>query len=619
MHNLTLEAPAVIYRAGIRPGSDTSIVQPGSDSGILALLLTNRDAPCFVVCPRHCGEEELLAAVRERCVDAVDLIFFSVNDRGDLLNSSDRAIQPEIVPQGTIVLVTHLPWLDDLAAKRFSHTLDTLRAKGLYTLIFLRPQNDRYQDLQPDRLLISGQMLLTEGWPSAGSALPCLQSFLTDFLPLEIRLLAALGMVLGHTNLEELATLGYRFHDDLPRLLVSFNPLFDLCPTNGQLLCHDLAFERLATELLALFVEHLRHLDVARAETEALACLTRLSMRLTQRGELERSHRVLALIEAQIETVTGQMGHHDTCVVTAVAEVGEEAGATGILETSATKAAPVSREARRGQPAIQPGETAPVLVSCRKSPSLYIRLFGDLQLSIGSAPLMSAHLNRNKVRLLLSYMVFNQRRGVLREQLVNRLWPNLDFDRGLKNLYTTWSLLGKALGSDNPKNCRYIERRGQLYLLNLEFVDCDVYRFEQLARLVLFGDLSLDEQQQAAQEMETLYAGQLMADTSADGFLRDRQQHFKNLMVDSLLLITRALRDGHHQPQALYFARAAYEIDDSREDVYRELMDVQYESGQRTSAMQTYFSCKRYLSEELGILPARSTTALYQDLLLDNC
>jgi DNA-binding SARP family transcriptional activator len=58
-------------------------------------------------------------------------------------------------------------------------------------------------------------------------------------------------------------------------------------------------------------------------------------------------------------------------------------------------------------------------------------------------------------------------------------------------------------------------------------------------------------------------------------------------------------------------------LDSTREDVYRELMDVQLDAGQRTSAMQTYFSCKRYLSDELGILPSRKTTALYQDLLMD--
>ncbi|MDR0350272.1 MAG: bacterial transcriptional activator domain-containing protein, partial [Coriobacteriales bacterium] len=57
--------------------------------------------------------------------------------------------------------------------------------------------------------------------------------------------------------------------------------------------------------------------------------------------------------------------------------------------------------------------------------------------------------------------------------------------------------------------------------------------------------------------------------------------------------------------------------DPSREDVYRVLMAVQDKAGQRTSALKTYFDCKRFLSEELGILPSQKTTALYQELILD--
>jgi hypothetical protein len=33
--------------------------------------------------------------------------------------------------------------------------------------------------------------------------------------------------------------------------------------------------------------------------------------------------------------------------------------------------------------------------------------------------------------------------------------------------------------------------------------------------------------------------------------------------------------------------------------------------------LRTYFDCKRYLSDEMGIPPSQQTTALYQELILD--
>ena len=65
----------------------------------------------------------------------------------------------------------------------------------------------------------------------------------------------------------------------------------------------------------------------------------------------------------------------------------------------------------------------------------------------------------------------------------------------------------------------------------------------------------------------------------------------------------------------LWFAREALKHDRSREDAYTALMEAQIAAGQRTAALETYFACRRYLTNELGIDPSLRTVQLYRDII----
>ena len=50
-------------------------------------------------------------------------------------------------------------------------------------------------------------------------------------------------------------------------------------------------------------------------------------------------------------------------------------------------------------------------------------------------------------------------------------------------------------------------------------------------------------------------------------------------------------------------------------DTYTTLMEAQIAAGQRTAALDTYFACRRYLADELGIDPSAHTVRLYRDII----
>jgi DNA-binding SARP family transcriptional activator len=603
-----------------------------------------------VLAPRSCGQDELLQAYLGQRCGTILLSVYAVDDAGQCLlleqrqqelSSQQKGSIGPIVPEhlsagsevppakpdereaaGTkpagskapctpaastvpqyeeqVVLIAAVPWLEDEAAQRFSDHIDSLLDEGHTVFVCCAPQNDRYQNLQSDRMEISALELKQSGLLAPGAYTAAFKQFMTEFLPLQVRLAAALTAVLGQTNLEELERLKYVLAPDLPVLLEGLNPLFAATQSGLGMRAEPLHIPQLQEELCEVIGEYLEEQGQQRSVSSLASRITALSMASLEKNDLEASHQLLEMAEELIGRGVGREAQHSFATTPQ----------RGFSDRSETQQDTVH------------GSAGPLHKP--ELPPLYLRLFGKLELRFEGAlatdrSRANAYLSRTKIRRLLVYLAFNQQRAVSRDNLIDYLWPHLDPDRAQKNLYTSWCMLAKGLGAEKVRSCPYIRRNGELYQLDSELVSCDIQQFEELARAVLFGNAQLNVQVENLLHMEALYRNSLVADLPADGCITAKMDGYRSMMVDSLLLITRQLRSAGEVEKALFCARAAYELDESREDVYRELMDTQLGAGQRTSALQTYFSCKRFLSDELGILPSKSTTALYQDVLLDNC
>jgi DNA-binding SARP family transcriptional activator len=63
------------------------------------------------------------------------------------------------------------------------------------------------------------------------------------------------------------------------------------------------------------------------------------------------------------------------------------------------------------------------------------------------------------------------------------------------------------------------------------------------------------------------------------------------------------------------FAREALVHDSRREDCYVTLMKSQMKLGQQAAALDTFFECKAFLNDELGIDPSAELTQLYREII----
>lgn len=252
--------------------------------------------------------------------------------------------------------------------------------------------------------------------------------------------------------------------------------------------------------------------------------------------------------------------------------------------------------------------------SAARVPLLEATLFGSVTASIGGQRVSEDWFRRQKVKTLFAILVLNAGREVPRDRLVEALWPDSPIDTARKNFYTLWSILHRALRLADG-TCPYLIRMQGGYKLDDRCLASDVARVEEICRAFMAGPLDEQLWIQMFSELRAACSGELMPSEVQNDYIVRKRTEFRMRIVDALVTgSTRLADEGHAQP-ALWFAQTALQHDAAREDTYTVLMAAQMANGQRTAAMETYFACRRFLAEELGIDPSPRTVALYRELI----
>lgn len=247
-------------------------------------------------------------------------------------------------------------------------------------------------------------------------------------------------------------------------------------------------------------------------------------------------------------------------------------------------------------------------------PRLTVNLFGRLEVKVGDAAVESGHLSRQKVRSLLALLVLNRGRDVSRDRLAAQLWPESSASCRRKNFYATWSQLRSALSTPEG-DCPYLVRHQNGVCIEARLLASDVLELEEVCRALLFNRPGRGGWGHLFARVEDSFADELLPGDDGCDVIDGLREDCKNRLVDALVAASGKLLDSGDPREGLWFARAALSRDDSREDVYVALMRAQIASLQRTAALQTYFACRRYLADDLGIDPSAETMRLYRSII----
>ena len=207
---------------------------------------------------------------------------------------------------------------------------------------------------------------------------------------------------------------------------------------------------------------------------------------------------------------------------------------------------------------------------------------------------------------LLRLLTLNGGRPVPVPTVIERLWPDVDWDRGRASLRTAASQLRKVLGVD----C--IERQAGSLQLARAWVDA--WAWTELAHESDLARRAGDHEGVVAlvRKAEGLYAGDVEVtsgewDGDAATWFRD---HRLRLLLDGAEAAGRCgwVRDG------LDFALRAREID-LTEEVGRALMRAYAGLGATDRALDVYEELRHHLDTRLGVDPAPQTRALHMLVL----
>lgn len=276
---------------------------------------------------------------------------------------------------------------------------------------------------------------------------------------------------------------------------------------------------------------------------------------------------------------------------------------------------------RRGEWAFErsgePFGRSPVALKPQRAssaPVLTLRLFGSFDAAIGGTPIGREKFRRRNTRSLLAVLASSQGREVSRDMVVRSLWPRSTAEAGRKNFYTVWSSLRSALSLPDG-SCPYLVRHQFGCGLEPRLVNSDVERLEEICRELLFGVPNQERWSQLFSEIDRDYSSELMPSERKNSLIVQARNEYRNRLVDALVAATTSIADTETPQWGIWFARAALKHDETREDAYVALMRAQVASNQRTAAMMTYLTCRRALSDQLGIDPSPETTTLYESLL----
>ncbi len=245
-----------------------------------------------------------------------------------------------------------------------------------------------------------------------------------------------------------------------------------------------------------------------------------------------------------------------------------------------------------------------------------IHLFGKFCVRCDEQPVQG--FDALKEQELLTYLLINRNRPHSREMLAGLLWGDVPTEKSKKYLRQALWHLQAALEAQ-PSNVNggamlLVEHNWvQLNAVNDLWLDVAVFEQAFMRTHDNAGAELGAECVESLQEAVQLYQGDLLEGWYHDWCLyeRERLQNMYLAMLDKLMCYCEA-----HQKfeLGLLYGSIILRYDRAHERTHRQLMNLQYLSGNRTAALRQFERCVAALDEELGVKPDKHTTALYQKI-----
>jgi LuxR family maltose regulon positive regulatory protein len=211
-----------------------------------------------------------------------------------------------------------------------------------------------------------------------------------------------------------------------------------------------------------------------------------------------------------------------------------------------------------------------------------------------------------KIILLLKAIIAFGGKGADEAQLADLLWPDADGDTARKSLHTSLHRLRKLLGNEKA----LLLRDGRIRL-EPEYCRVDAHAFEELLGQAESG--LADARFRQIGKAVRFFRGAFLEGADEPWALSYRER-LRNKYLRAVLLLGDHLEKAANLEEAVDLYRAALEIDDLAEELYRRTIRCLHTAGRRAEAIAVYQRCETMLRTVLGVAPSSETRSLYQEV-----
>ena len=218
-----------------------------------------------------------------------------------------------------------------------------------------------------------------------------------------------------------------------------------------------------------------------------------------------------------------------------------------------------------------------------------VELLGGFRVLLDDAAVDPAWPGRRSAELV-QLLALAERHELLREQVIDALWPHLEPEAGAANLRKAAHQCRHAFGREDA----VVLAGGRVALFPNDELGTDVERFERLAESALrSGDPA------TCAEAAAGCPGVLLPGALYEEWTSSRREHIRARRAELLRVAGRW--------------ESLVEVEPADEHAYRELMRAALRGGNRPAAIRWYGRLRTNLERELGLAPDGESRALYEE------
>jgi ATP/maltotriose-dependent transcriptional regulator MalT/DNA-binding SARP family transcriptional activator len=250
---------------------------------------------------------------------------------------------------------------------------------------------------------------------------------------------------------------------------------------------------------------------------------------------------------------------------------------------------------------------------------LKIRMLGRFEVVRGEDTIRPEAWKSKKALAVLKYLAAHHNSGdVPRDVLMELLWPERSPDFASKNLNKALPALRRTLepqaGWGESQHLIVSGNSLRLELGRGGWIDIEVFQqtIDEAREAEESGDTAL--RLEKLLEAEALYDGEFLAGDPYEDWCQPIRQSIRDEYVDLLESIADEYLRADDKKRALACVEKAIASDLGREGLYRRVMEISSQMGDRVGMEKAYERCRKYLDENFDVSPSPETMGLYKTL-----